>query len=598
MASSSRLPTSKPSSPVQRADSPRPRPNGSLIYEVFKPKLPRDPFARLHTAREPWVLHLDSVAIATSEPRRDVVLVLGAPTLKDITPVLQSAQLASSLIVLASHRPFPLPAGTLPAVCTICLNSPVTNEKNSALRLAATLQCAERVSYLWRTNGSGGCCEIKEAETNLDPSKIPANLFPMVDRGSAQTSPLSSTEGLKSTSSSVRSFFISSASSAALSPSSPPPDSSQRAFDALLNFIPDGICDVSAMKQTILLTSLSRPYLVPGSPVLSSRHPSRNSAAESRTSGIFRRKKISPSPLSSAPVVGSHSSLGDPSASVVPPKARIVHVLPPGRAYLAQEKLVRIMESYQLSFAYPPSLSMKRADSFERAIAFIVPAAALPEVIRYSPSQRVSPSHDPYSSSSSMSSSCIARQAVVAEWTVVNIILSGVLDTQANPDCTLYTGPRAWIGGSADFAFAPESDGENQGQSESGSSSSGRPVTPTSLSPSRYGQESRCDGNGMIWEADRFHASEEEMGGRGIAHPTEAYEPVSFSLAKGCQEQQRSVTFSPTVSCDSSISSKELEADEVRTPTTDQLDDDLDMAIAGERLQWRFWRSKGRVATQ
>ena len=68
-----RLSPSKP----QRADSPRPRAGGSLIHDIFKPKLPLDPFVRLHTIREPWVLHLDTVAAATGDRRRDVLLVLG-----------------------------------------------------------------------------------------------------------------------------------------------------------------------------------------------------------------------------------------------------------------------------------------------------------------------------------------------------------------------------------------------------------------------------------------------------------------------------------------------------------------------------------------
>jgi len=64
-------------SPLQRADSPRPCTGGSLLHDVFKPKLPLDPFVKLHTIREPWVLHLDAVAVATGERRRDVLLVLG-----------------------------------------------------------------------------------------------------------------------------------------------------------------------------------------------------------------------------------------------------------------------------------------------------------------------------------------------------------------------------------------------------------------------------------------------------------------------------------------------------------------------------------------
>lgn len=116
---------------------------------------------------------------------------------------------------------------------------------------------------------------------------------------------------------------------------------------------------------------------------------------------------------------------------------------------------------------------MKRPDILERAVAFIVPVTALREVVRYASGPRAtrSPaSHSPNSSatsssSSSVSSSRIARQAVVAEWTVADILLSGVLDSQANPGGLPYAGPRAWICSGADFAFTAESEIECQTQS-------------------------------------------------------------------------------------------------------------------------------------
>ncbi|KAI6124503.1 hypothetical protein EDD16DRAFT_1703723 [Pisolithus croceorrhizus] len=545
---------------IQRADSPRPRANGPLIYEVFKPKLPPDPFARLQVIREPWMLRLDSVAMAVGDPRREVILVFGAPTLKDISPVLQSPQFSRSLIILASHRPFPVPTGVRPAICTICLDSSITNERSGALRLAAVLQCAERVSRLWRKDGGSGVREISESETGLDASKIPDNLFLIPDSGSVQSSPSSSSEGLKSTTPSARLSIMSTLSFFSSSSSSPPTGRSQRAFDAMLNFIPNGISDVAIMKQSILITSLTHPYLTPASPAFTST----TFGSETRKRNILRRRVVSALSFPRALDSDSHASLqfSTTSASAISdhgisgplPKSRLVHILPlSGRAYLSQEKLVRNMESYQLSFAYPPSLSMKRPETLERAVAFIVPVTALREVVRYTPSPRASKSsasHTPHSSgasssSSSVSSSRIARQAVVAEWTVADILLSGVLDSQANPGGVPYAGPRAWICSGADFAFTTESENGNQNQS----------VSPCS------GGMTRDDGLNVTngWPDVRCGPSRSSSGS----------EPV---------DAQRG---SPVV------------AD---NPVVEKFGGGV-AAVMNKRTKWKFWGSRGRIVT-
>ncbi|KAI6019911.1 hypothetical protein F5J12DRAFT_494444 [Pisolithus orientalis] len=537
--------TPQPKPPVQRADSPRPRNSGPLIYEVFKPKLPPDPFARLHTIREPWMLRMDSVAAAVGDPRRDVVLVLGAPTLKDISPVLQSPQFSQSLIILASHQLFPVPTGVRPAICTIRLNSSVTNEMNGTLRLAAVLQCAERVSRLWRKTGGSGVREISESETRLDASEIPDNLFLVPDSGSAQSSPSSSSEGLKSTTSSVRSFIIPAMSFLLSSSSSSPTDPSQRAFDAILNFIPNGISNVAIMKQTILITSLTCPFLAPAS------FNSTTSASKTRKRNILRRRTL---PFSRVSNTDSYSSLqiststsatSDPGISGPLAKSRLLHILPlSGRAYLSQDKLVRNMESYQLSFAYPPSLSMKRPNTLERAVAFIVPATALREVVRHASVLKSSVPHSPYSSTTSSSSSVssrLVRQAVDMEWTVADILLSGILDSQANPGGVPYAGPRAWICSGADFAFVAESEIESQTQSAPSCSSGTTPTTP------------------------------DEM-----PHATNAW---------------------PDVCCGPSRSSGSSEPVIVVNPSAEKFGGGT-AAVVNKRTRWRFWSSRGRVVTR
>ncbi|KAL4067012.1 hypothetical protein V8B97DRAFT_1874366 [Scleroderma yunnanense] len=512
--------------PLQRADSPRPRTGGSLIHDVFKPKLPLDPFVKLHTIREPWVLHLDSVAVATSEPRRDVLLILGAPTLEDISPVIYSSQFSSALIILASHKPLPIPTTACSAICLIRLNSPVTNERNDALRLAAILQCAELVSRIWRKNGGSGLRDIEEPDSGLNPSSVPADLFLAPNLHNAQSPLASFSDGLKNASASVRSSIISSVSFLAPSTPLPPPDPTQRAFDAILNFIPDGMSDLAIMKQSILVTTLSRPYLASTYlPFSSTPAPHKPTVATNRRS-IFRRKMISPLSLTTS------STDSSTATSTSFPKAHLIHILPlAGSMYLSQEKLLRSMESFQLSFAHPPSLSMKRPGALDRAVAFIVPAAVLREVVQYlPPTQKTSQASSLYShdSSSTPSSSLsrVARHVAIGEWTVADILLSGVLDTQANPGGLPHAGPRVWIGSGADFSFTPDIENESPSQSESVSlsSCSAEPLTPTSLIPG-HGQV-----NGIVlWDAAQVYPGdsnmdESDIGKDGVVFPENVIE--------------------------------------------------------------------------
>jgi hypothetical protein len=59
------------------------------LADVFKPRLPRDPFVETH---QPWALKIDDVISATNaHSRRDVLLVLGgmlAPIFNQVTQKL------------------------------------------------------------------------------------------------------------------------------------------------------------------------------------------------------------------------------------------------------------------------------------------------------------------------------------------------------------------------------------------------------------------------------------------------------------------------------------------------------------------------------
>ncbi|KIJ61843.1 hypothetical protein HYDPIDRAFT_158779 [Hydnomerulius pinastri MD-312] len=575
LASSSRLP------PIQRGDSPRPRANGSLISEVFRPKLPLDPFAQLHTIREPWMLRLENVVAATSELRRDVVLVLGAPALRDISPVLQSPQLACSLLIIASHQPPPIPANVRAAICIIRLNAPLAVETNGAVRLVTLLECAERVARLWRKNGGSGLREIRENETGLDASMISSNLFKVPDAGSVSPSPLSSSEGLKSSISSRRSSFMSTSRTSLAGSRSrkssttqlPSADPFQRPFDVVLNYLSSSLNDKALLKQSILVTTISRPYLVAACPASSNQFTPKPSP-ESRRRSILRRSTLYTSP--SSPTLGSRDSLQTGSGHTSSPtsaplaKAHLLHILPQaGKAFIAQEKLIHNMESFQLSFSQPPSLSLKHPDALERAAAYIIPASALREVVRYSPP------HAP-------STSRIERHAIVAEWTVTDIVLSGALDPLTNPGEVPHTGPRAWISSAVDFAFTPEFD------SGTGSTTSLAPPTPSSPASSLNIRERRRD-SGISWSPMQIYDDGSSFNSsHGSTQPPAVPEKVKH------RPVPRAVTDIP--SPPSSSEESGLGSDYGRGTTVIATVDEK--GVVGKRLRWRFWSSRGRAVTQ
>ncbi|KAF9239834.1 hypothetical protein BU15DRAFT_46406 [Melanogaster broomeanus] len=433
---------------IQRGDSPRPRPNKSLISQVFKPKFPLDPFVQLHTIREPWTLKLENVLTAASEVRANVVLVLGAPPLRDINPILQSPQLASSLIIIASHQPPTIPVSIRPAICILHLNKPLAIETNGAVRFVKVLEYAKRVGHIWRKNGGSGIREIRETETGLMADQIPSNFFHLLDTGSASPSPLSSSERLKNSIPSQQSSFISTfRSSVAKSRSrkqstAPSADPSQRPLDVLLNFLPPGLKHDASLKQSILVTTLS--HLVASSDQFTSK-PSGSPSLDIRQKSVLHETPSLPplATLGSRDSLQTNSTYNSSSTSAPLAKSRLLHILPQaGIEYVSQEKLIHGLESFQLSFSQPPSLDINQPEALDRAAAYIVPAAALREIVRYDPPRRPS------------TSSQIGSYSVAAEWTVTDIILSGVLDPLSNPGQVSHAGPRAWISGADDFAFA------------------------------------------------------------------------------------------------------------------------------------------------
>lgn len=147
--------------------------------------------------------------------------------------------------------------------------------------------------------------------------------------------------------------------------------------------------------------------------------------------------------------------------SILNKKPHILHLLPqPTRSFnsFARSKLVQSLESFLLSYAYPPSVSLTKPvasvdDILERARPYILQAATLGEFMNPEFAEDVIPSSD----------------CDIAECTVADLILCGALDPPDAPATAAWQTksskgkqkgmmdrgipPRAWISGPADFVF-------------------------------------------------------------------------------------------------------------------------------------------------
>ncbi|KAG6883246.1 hypothetical protein C0992_009324, partial [Termitomyces sp. T32_za158] len=103
--------------------------------DVFRPRLPLDPFV---DALPPWHTDPDTDA----DPH--TLLVLGAPNHADLAPLLRSAHLASTLVLIATHTPPPVPADAQCPVVILRLPGPLDIHDAGAVRLVALLDRAQR----------------------------------------------------------------------------------------------------------------------------------------------------------------------------------------------------------------------------------------------------------------------------------------------------------------------------------------------------------------------------------------------------------------------------------------------------------------------
>ncbi|KAH9478368.1 hypothetical protein JR316_0008822 [Psilocybe cubensis] len=357
--------------------------------DVFRPRLPIDPFANIQH-NTPWRIPAD---LQPSPPQ--VIFILGEPTPTDLAPLLNSPLLATSLVLIATHTPVPLPPDAQhrgPAIRILRLAAPLHVHDTGALRLVGLFERAQRVAAAWRNTlspprilhlaedpmGEFTPTAPPDAEGRY-PSPAPS--ISSAKRTTAEAiknrlSLLSESLSLSlpgSTASSRRNSVVSIASSesnsttssqngrprsimaATLSqltqslanytttPASVPASASaaqQRAFDAIVNFLPGGnVPEKALFKHAILLTTLSAQYLAlphgaapeSGAAYHYQRRGSVPAPVHSISSATPPRLSLSHLPADSAPPTRTSSSCslsasasGSTSASLAaPPKAQI-----------------------------------------------------------------------------------------------------------------------------------------------------------------------------------------------------------------------------------------------------------------------------------
>ena len=290
----------------------------------------------------------------------------------------------------------------------------------------------------------------------------------------------------------------------------PPPDPSQRPFDVLINFMPAKVPDKALLKNSILVTTISRPFLTstvhptplppspPAHPTMRSRTTSSSSSSNhlrprARPLSIFGAFSRSASSVYMPPTPPSQSgeSLALALAQMMPAppgKALLVHLLPaphPSAPPGARRKLVESMESFLLSFAFQAPAGLSPAPSpvhlsmsgpagtpspLERARPYVMQASTFCDAVRAEPGVGGADYTDMGGDNDGDGE---------WDWTVADVVLSGALDadtpagssTAAAPAIMttsasvgavprrLRAGRRAWIAGAADVVVMPGSTG-------------------------------------------------------------------------------------------------------------------------------------------
>jgi hypothetical protein len=305
------------------------------------------------------------------------------------------------------------------------LTEPLGVEQTGAVRLVNVLEWAERVARIWRNLGGIGVREFAECDQDgFGTVTPPPNLLREI---SESNPPCSVSSKGDSTVSSITSIF-SSGKYHLLKKSGhrhteralPTPDPSQRPFDAIINYLPSCISDKALLKQSILVTTISRPFLVAANP---SSYPR---PRDIRRNFLSMRKPIYTMPPT--PPLGSADSLnilvtGSPFSHGPPIKPHLVHLLPYRSPSSATICVLQSIEAFLLSFSFPPLLEAKMEARLEPARTYLLDSAAFAENVNVPP-----------------------NFGAGVTWTVADVLLSGCLDDEPTP--------RVWLSGAADIVVS------------------------------------------------------------------------------------------------------------------------------------------------
>ncbi|KAF8483276.1 hypothetical protein DFH94DRAFT_626104 [Russula ochroleuca] len=383
---------------------------------LFRSRLPADPFSSgAFVQRNPIVLNSERLyhSAFNSHPTRDVILVLGDPSPEDLSPLLNSERLAFSLLILASHQPPPIPSKVQPTIRILRLAEPLALEQAGAVRFVNVLEWAERVARTWRKVGGIGVREMTESDQeDFGTLTLPQNFNHQCSKSPAPSAVLYS---------SARTIFsldrlrLQGRRGRRVEEVLPPSDPSQRPFDALVNYLPSGISDKSLLKHVILVTTITRPFLVAAAP------PSIARPTLSRSNST-----LTPKPMHLSTPSGSVESLNTLHTDSrflqgSPIKAHLVHVLPARPRHSVANRLVDSIETFLLSFSFPPTLGIRNAEVIEHAHQCLLESATFAEPVGTPPSLSIN-------------------------WTMADILLSNCLDDQPTP--------RAWFSGASDIVVA------------------------------------------------------------------------------------------------------------------------------------------------
>ncbi|KAF9787892.1 hypothetical protein BJ322DRAFT_1105932 [Thelephora terrestris] len=381
------------------------RASRNKLRDRLWPQFPIDPSRSSTTRRpsgpstsssglnEPWLL--DSGRVPLSKAcKRDVVLVLGIPSERSVSALLASHSFIHSLVIFASHCPPARSLNPVPSVRALRLASPLAVEDAGATRLISTLEWAEQVARIWRASGSESADFVCYDEATKGAS-LPGS--GSSSRSFSQRRRLNSLSGRHSTG------------------SLPPADPSQRPFDAILNYISHHDTEKHVLKQTILVTSITTPFLAP---TFSPYHKLSGAKETTRRRLTRRTHSLPPTPpcqsgdlLASATssVMTTRSSAFD----VNPINSHMIHIVPP----TARIGLIRSLDLFLSSFS-------------RRAFG----------------SEEVSHAKQYVLSSSTMHEPVVHPRFDQGQCTVLDLVLSGGLD---------FFSERSWIGAGRDIIFIP-----------------------------------------------------------------------------------------------------------------------------------------------